>query len=294
MKPLLRPRRVRDEVIAIDLGTARTQILLSDSGVILDEPTLTAYGVRGDVIAAGRDAWVASEVGHAQLRMPVRGGVVRDPVGCVHTVRLLLRKAGLSSTDGRDVAVSLPATATVRDASVLTAVVASATGGRVVPVESTLAASIGTGIEIASDTPHIVCDVGAGVTELAVIANGHLVSGSALRMGIRDYDDEPERAARRVVQLLRRVLDDLPESVAADAVAGELLLVGGGAYVPELVALLSAAFRMPIHIPDDPRQVVASGLGRCLTGPHAGHPGVLEDKALTQPIGASKPQIFIR
>lgn len=267
MTTLHRHRRIRDEVIAIDLGTARTQILLSDAGIILDEPTLTAYSVRGDVIAAGRDAWVASEVGDAQLRMPVRGGVVRDPVGCVHTVRLLLRKAGLASTDGRDIAVSLPATATARDASVLTAVVASATGGRVVPVESTLAASIGTGIEIASDAPHIVCDVGAGVTELAVIADGHIVSGSALRMGIRDYDDEPERAVRRVVQLLRRVLDELPDSVAADAVAGELLLVGGGASVPELVALLSAAFRMPIHIPDDPRQAVASGLGRCLTGP---------------------------
>jgi actin-like ATPase involved in cell morphogenesis len=235
--------------------------------MVLDEPTLAAYSARGDVIAAGRDAWVASEMSPAQLRMPVRGGVVRDPVGCVHTVKLLLRKAGLSSTDGRDVAVSLPATATERDASVLTAVVASATGGRVVPVESTLAAAIGTGIEIASDTPHIVCDVGAGVTELAVVADGHFVSGSALRMGIRDYDDEPERAARRVVQLLRRVLDELPGSVAADAVAGDLLLVGGGAYVPELVSRLTAALHMPIHVPEDPRAAVATGLSHCLTGP---------------------------
>ena len=261
-----RRRRVRDGAIAIDLGTARTQILLSGAGVILDEPTLTAYSLSGDVIAAGHDAWVASEVGPAQLRMPVRGGVVRDPVGCVHTVRLLLRKAGLTATDGRDVAVSLPATANARDASVLTAVMASATGGRIVPVESTLAASIGAGIDIGAGAPHIVCDLGAGVTEVAVIADGRLLSGSALRLGVRDFDDEPEQAVRRVVQLLRRVLDDLPELVAADAVAGELLLVGGGAYVPELVSRLSTAFQMPIRVPNDPRQAVANGLGRCLTG----------------------------
>jgi actin-like ATPase involved in cell morphogenesis len=261
-------RRIRDGAIAIDLGTARTQISLSHTGIVLDEPTLTAYSVRGDVIAAGRDAWVAAELGPARLRRPVRGGVVRDPVGCVHTVRLLLRKAGLTATDGRDIAVSLPATADARDKSVLTAVMASATGGRIWPVESTLAASIGTGIGIGADAaPHIVCDMGAGVTELAVIADGHFVSGSALRMGIRDYDDEPERAVRRVAQLLRRVLDDLPDPMAADAAAGELLLVGGGAYVPELVAMLSAALQMPIHIPDHPRQAVANGLGRCLTGP---------------------------
>ena len=147
------------------------------------------------------------------------------------------------------------------------AVMASATGGRIVPVESTLAASIGAGIDIGADGSHIVCDVGAGVTELAVIADGHLVSGSALRMGIRNYDDEPERAVRRVAQLFHRVLDDLPEAVAADAVAGKLLLVGGGAHVPELPALLSAAFHLPIHVPDAPRQAVANGLGRCRIGP---------------------------
>jgi rod shape-determining protein MreB len=262
----VRRRRTRGGTIAIDLGTARTQILLAHAGIVLDEPTLTAYSASGDVIAAGRDAWVASEEGPAQLRMPVRGGVVRDPIGCVHTVRLLLRKAGLTATDGADIAVSLPATAKARDASVLMAVMASATGGRIVPVESTLAASIGAGVDVAADAPHIVCDVGAGVTELAVIADGHLVSAAALRMGIRDYDDEPERAVRRVAKLFRRVLDDLPASVAADAVAGDVLLVGGGASVPELVALLAAALHMPIEIPDDPRHAVASGLGRCLTG----------------------------
>jgi rod shape-determining protein MreB len=266
MTTLPRGRRIRDGAIAIDLGTARTQVFLSQAGIVLDEPTLTAYSVSGEVIAAGRDAWVASEVGAAQLRMPVRGGVVRDPLGCVHTLRLLLRKVGLTATDGRDIAVSLPATANARDASLLTAVMASATGGRIWPIESTLAASMATVIDEA-DAPHIVCDVGAGVTELAVIADGHLVSGSALRMGIRDYEDEPARAVRRVVLLLRRVLNDLPDPVAADAVAGELLLVGGGAYVPELVALLSAALHMPIRVPDDPRQAVANGLGRCLTGP---------------------------
>ena len=95
MTTLPRRRRIRDGAIAIDLGTARTQIFLSQAGIVLDEPTLTAYSVSGEVIAAGRDAWVASEVGAAQLRMPVRGGVVRDPVGCVHTVRLLLSAGDL-------------------------------------------------------------------------------------------------------------------------------------------------------------------------------------------------------
>ena len=265
----LRGRGLRDQVVGIDLGTARTKICLSGAGIVLDEPTLAAYDGSGAVIAAGHDAWVASETGPARLQVPVRGGVIGDPVGCVHTIRLLLRKARVTTTDGRDIAVSLPATANARDASVLTAVMASATGGRITAVQSTLAASIGSGIGVEEAWPHAVLDLGAGVTELAVIADGQVLAVSALRMGIRDYDDDSEPAEGRIVELLRRVLNDIPERVAGDVAAGDLLLVGGGASQPELAARLSRALGMPVRVPPHPREVVVDGLGRCLAGPMA-------------------------
>jgi actin-like ATPase involved in cell morphogenesis len=94
-------RRGRDGGFAVDLGSARTQVLVPGAGVVLDEPTLVAYAAGGIVVAAGQDAWVASETGPARLQMPVRSGVVRNPVACVHVLKQLLRLAGLTATDGR-------------------------------------------------------------------------------------------------------------------------------------------------------------------------------------------------
>jgi actin-like ATPase involved in cell morphogenesis len=93
------------------------------------------------------------------------------------------------------------------------------------------------------------------------------MAGSGLRTDVCSYDDDPAGALRRVVELFHRVLDDLPERAAADAVAQPLLVVGGGAMRSDLVARLAAACHMPEQVPDEPRAVVVSGLGNCVATP---------------------------
>jgi rod shape-determining protein MreB len=267
MRTTVRWRPLRDDGIAIDLGTARTQVFVPGQGMVLDEPTLAAYGEGGEVVAAGHDAWVASVVGPARLRMPVRGGVVRDPVGCVHMLRLLLRRAGVA-TDGRDVAVALPAGADPADASVAAAVIESATGGRVVHVESSLAAVLATDVDTVEGRPRTVCDLGAGVSEIAVLRDGQVLADAARHRGIRSFDDDPVRTVHEVTEAFRAALDALPAQVAADAVVESMLVVGGGALRTDIIARLSDAFAMPLHVPARPRDLVASGLARCLVTSH--------------------------
>jgi len=232
----------------------------------LDEPTQVACSPTGAVIAAGRDAWVAAAEGRGRLLSPVRGGVVRDPVSCVHMLRILLRKSADWATHP-DVVVSLAATAHGRDPSVSAAVVASATGGRVLPIEAGLAAGIGADLDIVQGGPRLVCDVGAGVTEMAVVADGHVLSSVATRLALSAYDTRSEQALRLVEQLLRRTLDALPDRAAGDAAAAPLLLVGGGALRADLVSRLGARCRMQVEVPARPRDVVTRGLARCVTGP---------------------------
>jgi actin-like ATPase involved in cell morphogenesis len=55
---------------------------------------------------------------------------------------------------------------------VLAGVVSSATGGKVLLVESALAAAIGVGFDTSQSAPRLVCDIGAGVTEMAVVGAG--------------------------------------------------------------------------------------------------------------------------
>jgi rod shape-determining protein MreB len=233
----------------------------------VDEPTQVAYAVSGEPIAAGHEAWVAAAEGRGRVVSPVRGGVVRDPVGCVHMLQILLHKSGADMSRSPDVMLSLAATARGRDASVATAVVASATGGRVVPIEAGLAACIGADLDIAHAGPRLVGDVGAGVTEMAAVANGHVLASMATRMDLGAYDTHAEKAMGLLEQLLRRTLDALPERAAGDAAAAPLVLVGGGALRPDLVDRLRARFHMQMQVPDDPRNVVARGLAGCISAP---------------------------
>jgi rod shape-determining protein MreB len=182
-------------------------------------------------------------------------------------LQILLRKSGADLSHSPDVMLSLAATARGRDASVAAAVVASATGGRVVPIEAGLAACIGADLDIGQAGPRLVCDVGAGVTEMAAVADGHVLASMATRMDLGAYDTHAEKASRLLQQLLRRTLDALPERAAGDAAAAPLLLVGGGALRSDLIDRLRACCHMQIQVPADPRDVVARGLASCITAP---------------------------
>jgi rod shape-determining protein MreB and related proteins len=261
------PVRSEGPALAIDLGSARTQIVVPGIDGVVDEPTHVACTSTGEAIAAGHDAWLATAEGRGRLQSPVRGGVVRDPVSCVHMLRILLSKSGADLALHPDVTLSVAATAHGRDASVLAAVVASVTGGRVFPIEAGLAASIGADLDIAQDVPRLVCDVGAGVTEMAAVANGQVIASVATRLELGAYDTRSEQALRLVERLLRRTLEALPDGAAGDAAAGPLLLVGAGALRSDLIARLGARCRMQVLVPVKPREVVARGLARILTGP---------------------------
>ena len=95
--------------------------------------------------------------------------------------------------------------------------------------------------------------------------NGHVLASAAVRMGLHDYDDDFERALRRAGRLFGRVLRGPPDLIAVDAVARPLLLVGGGALLSELAPRLSEACHLPVQVPGKPRDVVAHGLGHCVT-----------------------------
>jgi hypothetical protein len=105
--------RRRAQLIAVDLGTARTRVSLSAADVVLDEPTVLGCDRAGRPVAAGWAAWQMAAAGRISLRQPVQAGVVVDPAGCADLLRLLLAEANIGPISG--VAVGVPAVATRRD-----------------------------------------------------------------------------------------------------------------------------------------------------------------------------------
>jgi len=248
--------------LALDLGTSRTQIFAPGPGLLIDEPTLLASNRSGQVYAAGREAWEAGVSARARLSRPVRRALPVTPVNCVRFLTLLLQRYDLR-VEG-PVVLAIPAVASPYEASVLAAVPASATGVRIVPVESLLAGAIGAGLPIDQRVGGLICDVGAGVLELGAIGEGRLLAQSSAKVGASDYLDDRQRLVASAAGALHRLLLKVPTATARELLSRPLHVVGGGALLGELKKDLADGLRLDVVLDDDPRQAVIKGLSRCL------------------------------
>ncbi|MEV8512122.1 rod shape-determining protein [Dactylosporangium sp. NPDC051484] len=133
--------------------------------------------------------------------------------------------------------------------------------GRLLFIDSIRAAAIGAG---AAPGPLLVVDLGAQVTEAAVLAGGGVLDAARHEVGIDDVTGPGAEATMvaAVVDLLGR-LRRAPQhrQAAAAAARGGLLLVGGGANRPRLAASIAAAVDVPVRRPAAPHLVAVRGAG---------------------------------
>lgn len=122
------------------------------------------------------------------------------------------------------------------------------------------AAAIGAG---AAPGPVLVADVGAQLSEVAFLANGALLAARRATIGLDDL------IGTTAVGTLARTLADLIEDLRRDprcraagvAARRGLLLVGGGATLPELAARTARALKVPVRPIKRPRVAATHGAG---------------------------------
>lgn len=176
--------------LAVDLGTANTRIHARGQGVVLDEPSVVA--MRGkDVVAVGEQAkqMRGRAPGDITVVRPVQHAVIHHYDATERMLRYFVQQAhGRSLLTRPRLVVSVPSHLTgveqraVRDA-------AYAAGARqVYLVPTALAAAIGADVPIHETRGHFVVSLGAGCTEIAVVALGGVVAGTSLRQGGDDVD----------------------------------------------------------------------------------------------------------
>jgi actin-like ATPase involved in cell morphogenesis len=246
-------------LLAVDLGTARTLVYAPAQDRLLDDPTVLAVDRNGPV-AAGQQALEAGAGGAVRLLRPVRSGQVADPVVCVQFLTVLLRQHGLRAEG--PVLMAVPTIASDYESSVLSAVLSSATGARVTPVQTLLAAAVGLGLPVEAPAAGLIIDVGAGVVEAGVVGDGRVLAQHGCRIGPRGYLHDSRWLLRRAFGAVRRVLADVSPAAAADLAAGPFHLVGSGGLVPGFAASLAEGLNREVLVPDDVRTVVVRGLAR--------------------------------
>jgi rod shape-determining protein MreB len=229
-------------VVAIDLGTAFVRI-----------------GVGDDPVAVER-----STAARADLPPAMHRGVVYDIGTAAAVLAAAIDDARVGRLRRAAVLVSVPGTATsVEREGVRWALHAAGVRSDVRLIEEPLAAAVGLGLDIAEARPHLVVDVGDGITEAAVIADGGIRAIAGARLGCAQLLD-PERAPRALDRISRTVLRLLAELPADDAASLERMhLVGGGSLLPEVVDRLGAVTGLEVDLAADRLHAVARGDAAC-------------------------------
>jgi rod shape-determining protein MreB len=105
----------------------------------------------------------------------------------------------------------------------------------------------------------------------AVIRGRDLITGLPREVVITDSDirEAVSTSVDTLVESVREVLETTPPEILADIMRGGIVLVGGGAQLKGLDALLSQWLKVPVIIADDPLTAVARGTGVILENPGA-------------------------
>jgi len=176
--------------LAIDLGTVNTIIAQEGEGILLAEPSVVALA-KGSRKVLGRGTAVGKLARQMLGRTPdsitairpLKDGVITDFELCEAMLRYFIRKASRQSPGMRPrVVIAVPGSITPVEKRAVFNSAERAGAGRVYLVEESKAASIGAGLPIAEPIANMICDIGGGTTEIAILSLADIVNSESIRV----------------------------------------------------------------------------------------------------------------
>jgi rod shape-determining protein MreB len=176
--------------LAIDLGTANTLVSVAGEGLVLNEPSIVAVEEGTNRILSGGCA-----VGHLAKQMqgrtpqsievvrPLSAGVITDFELCEAMLRYFMRKAGRQGFRVKPrVLVAVPGCITPVEKRAVFNSTERAGAREVLVISEAKAAAVGAGLPIAEPVASMICDIGGGTTEVAVLSLGEIVAQQSVRV----------------------------------------------------------------------------------------------------------------
>ena len=185
-------KKLVTDQMAIDLGTANTIIAVKGRGVVVDEPSLVAVNeLSEEIVAFGQEAadMIGREGRDIQVKAPLIGGVVAD---FERTKRMLAYFVKKAKTGGSNLSLSavmsMTSDVTHVEQRALINAAEDAGIGKVFMMEEGLAAAFGAGVLPTDKRASAIGDIGAGTTNIAVVAKGTLVHSASERFGSNEVN----------------------------------------------------------------------------------------------------------
>lgn len=232
---------VEPAAVGVDLGSGRTRIWASGRP-LLQSPTL-------------------SDSPTNPIR-PIQHGRITDATALERLLRRLLRRHHRPVPVGATVVSCRPVLSTADEQAatrrLLTDVFAPS---RVLFVDTVRAAAIGAG---AAPGPLLVADIGAHLTEVAVVAGGTVTAARRADLGVRDMTGLGPNDLEPIVGTVASFVAGLqrdPRCRDVPLTAGGGLLLVGGAAQPTLAARIAAETGMAVRLAPVPHLAAVQGAG---------------------------------
>jgi rod shape-determining protein MreB len=198
--------------LVVDLGSATTRVADGSGALLLEEPTLAAVDAdSGRLLAFGREAQqiVASSAGRVTALRPVRRSQLVDLELTDALLAEVLRRAGAGRLARPRVLACVSSAATPVQLRALARSLRHAGARAVRFVDMPVACAVGAGLPIDEPAGCMVVDVGAGTTEIGVLALGGVVASTVVAAGGDDLDEAVRQliVQRYDVHVDRRTLE---------------------------------------------------------------------------------------
>lgn len=194
-------KKLVTDSMAIDLGTASTIIAVRGRGIVVDEPSLVAINeITDEIVAFGQDAaeMTGREGRDVVVHAPLVGGVVAD---FERTKRMLNHFVKKAKTGGSNISIlavmSMVSDVTHVEQRALLNAADDAGIGKVFMMEEGLAAAFGAGVLASDKRASAVIDIGAGTTNIAIVAKGSIVHSTSDRYGSNAINESIATHLRR-------------------------------------------------------------------------------------------------
>ena len=186
--------------LAMDLGTANTLVYTRDQGIVLDEPSVVAVGVKTrNVEAVGLEAKQMYGRTHSRVETirPMKDGVIADFDITNTMINYFIKKVLKNQRFFKPkMVVGIPTCITQVEKKAVIDACLMAGVREVHLIEEPMAAAIGVGIPAHKPEGNMVIDIGGGTTDVAVISLSAIAYGESVRLAGDEIDEAIMRYMR--------------------------------------------------------------------------------------------------
>lgn len=209
--------------MGLDLGTANTLVYIKDKGILVNDPSIVAINNRTDqIIAVGEDArkMVGKAPTHITISRPLVAGIISDYEVSEKMIKYFIdrvHRESFSFAPRPKIVVSIPLDITEVERKAVEDATIGAGASQVFLIEQPMAAAIGARLPVQEPTGNMLIELGAGITEIAVISLGGVVTFTSLKFGGNKFDQDIIQYVRENFNLLlgERTAEDLKITIGS-------------------------------------------------------------------------------